>query len=105
MATVHSEFADRKDPAKRGRRPPAMAVEAPDRALKKVPESVISELVDLKSAAKGAAEDYSVAIETQAEKHGMPKAALARYVTARCGDKLEKLGAECEATQMLLGLE
>ena len=80
-------------------------LDEPDRALKKVPEDVLSELVDLKSAAKGAAEDFAVAIEAAAEKHGMPKAALARYVTARCGDRLPKLTAEVEATQMLLGLE
>src|SRR5208337_2209711 len=83
----------------------AAAAESPDRALKAVPEDVLSELVDLKSAAKGAAEDFAVAIEAAAEKHGMPKAALARYVTARCGDRLPKLTAEVEATQMLLGLE
>jgi len=81
------------------------AAESPDRALKAVPEGVLRDLVDLKSAAKGAAEDFAVAIEATAEKHGMPKAALARYVTARCGDRLAKLTAEVEATQMLLGLE
>ena len=81
------------------------AAESPDRALKAVPEGVLRDLVDLKSIASGAAEDYGLAIETQAEKHGMPKAALARYVTARCGDRLAKLTAEVEATQMLLGLE
>jgi hypothetical protein len=81
------------------------AEESPDRALKKVPEGVLTELCDLKDAAKGAAEDFAVAIELQAEKHGMPKSALARYVAARVSDKVTKLAAEVEATQLLLGLE
>ena len=80
------------------------AEESPERALKKVPEVVLVELVDLKSLAKGAAEDFAAAIEAQAEKHGMPKAALARYVAARCGNREAKLKAEVEAVQMLLGL-
>lgn len=78
--------------------------ESPDRVLKRVPEAVLVELVDLKSLAKGAAEDFAAAVEAQAEKHGMPKAALARYVSARCGNREAKLEAEVEAVQMLLGL-
>ena len=79
--------------------------ESPDRVLKKVPLAIVNELVDLKSVAKGVAEDLAVALEEQAERHGIPKAALARYVTAVAGDRVAKLTAECEAVQLLLGLE
>lgn len=79
--------------------------ESADRVLTKVSEAVLAELAELKVIANGAAEDFAVGIETQAERHGMARAALRRYVQARVNDTLEKMVAETQSAQLLLGLE
>lgn len=70
-----------------------------------VPAAVREELVALKVAAKDAAAGFAAAIEAQAEKYGVSRPALRRYITAMAGDKLEALEAENESLAQLLGLE
>ncbi len=59
----------------------------------------------LKDAAKEAAETFAEAIKEQAEKYGVPRSALARYVAASAKNKLDELGLEVEAVQGLLDLK
>jgi predicted transcriptional regulator len=57
-----------------------------------IQEATIKELVALRSEAKFAAETFNEAVAAQAEKHGLEKAALSKYVSALEADKVDKLG-------------
>ena len=62
----------------------------------------IDELCDLRASAKAAAEMFTLAIAEQAEKSGLSKGALRRYICAREGDKLEGLATERDDIETLL---
>jgi len=63
----------------------------------------IDELVQLRSSARLAAEDFSEAIKTAAEQNDIAKGALRRYICAKEKDELDKLNGESEALLTLLG--
>ena len=62
----------------------------------------IAELCELRASAKAAAEMFSEAIADQAEKAGIGKGALRRYICAREADKLEGLASEKDDIEALL---
>lgn len=62
----------------------------------------IEELCTLRTDAKLAAESFSEAIKAQAEKYGLSRSALRRYVCARVDDRLEALDTEANDLSHLL---
>ena len=62
----------------------------------------IEELCTLRTDAKLAAESFSEAIKAQAEKCGLSRSALRRYVCARVDDRLEALDTEANDLSHLL---
>ena len=62
----------------------------------------IDELVQLRASARLAAEDFSEAIKTLAEKHELNKSALRRFIVAKEKDKLDDLDNESDAIAALL---
>ena len=62
----------------------------------------IEELCTLRTDAKLAAENFSEAIKAQAEKCGLSRSALRRYVCARADDRLEALDTEANDLSHLL---
>ena len=62
----------------------------------------IEELCTLRTDAKLAAESFSEAIKAQAEKCGLSRSALRRYVCARADDRLEALDTEANDLSHLL---
>ena len=67
-----------------------------------IDQPTISELVELRHAAKSASETYRDAIKDQAKKHSLNAAGLKRYVNALADDKLAKLDEESTAIGELL---
>jgi hypothetical protein len=65
-------------------------------------KATIDELVNLRSEAKLAAETFSEAVAAQAEKHGVNKGALKKYVSALEADKVGKLDEETAAILELI---
>ena len=62
----------------------------------------IEELCTLRTDAKLAAQTFSEAIQAQAEKCGLSRSALRRYVCARADDRLEALDTEANDLSHLL---
>ena len=62
----------------------------------------IEELCTLRTDAKLAAQTFSEAIQAQAEKCGLSRSALLRYVCARADDRLEALDTEANDLSHLL---
>lgn len=73
--------------------------------LGRVPMNVVNELVGLKESAKAAGKDYTTAIEAQAKKFKMRKAALNRYITALAADTVDDLERETEDLAKQLALK
>lgn len=101
-------------PAKKGELIPAKrrgrkGAQAPDFELEpppvkgEIPERIVNELCACRRTAKDYAQAYSDACKTQAEKHGIPPAALKRYIAALVDDKLEDARVEIDALEKLLG--
>ena len=63
----------------------------------------IDELVQLRSSARLAAEDFSEAIKETAKKHNINKSALRRYISAKEKDVLDKLDNEASSLATLMG--
>lgn len=68
----------------------------------KVPDRVLTELCSGKERALNLAEAYADAVKRQAEKYGIKKAALNRYVTALVNDKIDALRKETDQVAKLL---
>ena len=62
----------------------------------------IAELCELRAGAKAAAEMFTTAISEQAEKAGIGKGALRRYICAREAEKIEELASEKDDIESLL---
>jgi hypothetical protein len=62
----------------------------------------IDELAALKQSAMDAAETFKNGVAHIAEKHGLNKGALTKYITARVSDKLAKLEEEQGDIERLL---
>lgn len=62
----------------------------------------IEELCQLRTDAKLAAETFSEAIMAQAEKCGLSRSALRKYICARVDDRLEALDTEASDLSHLL---
>ena len=62
----------------------------------------IEELCTLRTDAKLAAQTFSEAIQAQAEKCGLSRSALRKYICARVDDKLEALDTEASDLSHLL---
>lgn len=62
----------------------------------------IEDLCTLRTDAKLAAQTFSEAIQAQAEKCGLSRSALRRYVCARADDRLEALDTEANDLSHLL---
>ena len=62
----------------------------------------IEELCALRTDAKLAAETFSEAIQAQAEKCGMSRSALRKYICARVDDRLDALDTETNDLSHLL---
>jgi hypothetical protein len=69
----------------------------------KVPDSVIEELRSLRTAANETATDFREAINVQADKYKIKRAALRRYVVALGLDKVDEAKAEAEDLERLIG--
>ena len=67
-----------------------------------IPVPTIDELVAVRHIARDHAQAYTDAIKAQAEKYGIPRSALRRYVNAIADDKIGDLGEEQEALVALL---
>ena len=64
--------------------------------------AIIEELCMLRADARQSAENFTVAIAEQAERHSLGKGALRRFVCAKEAGKLEELDAEAEQIATLL---
>lgn len=70
-----------------------------------IPDRIVQELVRCREIAKDYAQGYSDAVKAQAEKHGIPVAALKRYVAALGDDKMQDARNEVEALDKLLAVD
>lgn len=70
-----------------------------------IPDRVVGELVFCRKEAKDYAGAYADAVKAQAEKHGIPVAALKRYIAALGDDKMQDARNEVDALEKLLAAE
>jgi hypothetical protein len=74
----------------------------PDTEPGNVPAGVINELRNLRTAANEASTDFREAINTQADKHKVKRAALRRYIIALGNDKVDEAAKEATDLERLI---